>query len=156
MFPGAIHVEVGGRDIEAGAAAALRLLDRPDRPTAVLAQNDMLAAGAIQAARSLGLEVPRDLTITGFDGVDMPGLGRVLTTVRQPLHERGRRAGEVVSALLRGEDVPARTLLPVELVPGESAGSLARDREAAIHDDVLTGHVRRTWSGEKDECSIEI
>ncbi|MBZ2195491.1 LacI family DNA-binding transcriptional regulator [Ruania sp. N2-46] len=130
VFGDALRVESGGRDVAAGAAAALKLLDRPDRPTAVLAQNDALAAGVLQAAATLGLEVPRDLTVTGFDGVDMAWLGRHLTTVRQPLHERGRRAGELVSALLRGEDVPSSTLLPVELIAGETAGPPPVDRRA--------------------------
>lgn len=122
VFPDAVRVEAGGRDSEAGAAAAMRLLELPERPTAVLAQNDQLAAGALAAARSAGLEVPRDLSVTGFDGVDMPWLGTRLTTVRQPLQERGRRAGELVTALLRGEEVQAKTVLPVELVTGETTG----------------------------------
>ncbi|WP_420113305.1 substrate-binding domain-containing protein [Pseudactinotalea sp.] len=123
VFPDAIRVEAGGRDAAAGAAASRRMLELEDRPTALLAQNDMLAAGAIQAAEALDLTVPGDVTVTGFDGVDMPWLGRSLTTVRQPLHERGRRAGELVSALLRGEQVPPRTLLPVELATGETSGA---------------------------------
>src|SRR5690606_38763560 len=122
VFPDAVRVEAGGRNVGAGAAAARRLLDRPDRPTAILAQNDMLAAGVVQAALALGLDVPGDVTVTGFDGVDVAGLGRQLTTVRQPLHERGHRAGELVMAMLRGEEVPPRTLLPVALVPGQTAG----------------------------------
>lgn len=122
VFPDAVRVEAGGRDAEAGAAAARVLLALPDRPTALLAQNDQLAAGALAAAAETGLRVPGDLTVTGFDGVDAPWLGRRLTTVRQPLQERGRRAGELVTALLRGEDVPPRTVLPVELEPGETAG----------------------------------
>ncbi|WP_147916221.1 LacI family DNA-binding transcriptional regulator [Ruania zhangjianzhongii] len=122
VFPGAVRVEAGGRDSAAGAAAALRLLEIGDRPTALLAQNDQLAAGALGAAAQLGLRVPEDVTVTGFDGVEMPWLGRTLSTVRQPLHERGRRAGELVTALLRGEEVPAHTMLPVELVAGETAG----------------------------------
>lgn len=121
VFPDAVRVEAGGRDVEAGAAAAQRLLELPEPPTAILAQNDMLAAGTVHAARSCGLRVPQDLTVTGFDGVEMSWLGLELTTVRQPLHERGRRAGELVTAMLRGEQVPPRTLLPVELVRGQSA-----------------------------------
>lgn len=49
------------------------LLEMPDRPTAILAQNDMLAAGALQAAGALGLEVPRDLTVTGSTAWSCPG-----------------------------------------------------------------------------------
>ena len=122
VFADAVRVEAGGRDATAGAAAALRLLQTGDRPTALLAQNDQLAAGALDAAAELGLQVPEDVTVTGFDGVEMPWLGRSLSTVRQPLHERGRRAGELVTALLRGDQVPARTILPVELVTGQTAG----------------------------------
>lgn len=121
-FPEAVRVEAGGRDVAAGAAAAQRLLALPEPPTALLAQNDLLAAGALQAAAAAGLEVPLDLTVTGFDGIETPWLGRALSTVRQPLQERGRRAGELVTALLRGEQVPARTVLEVELVPGQTAG----------------------------------
>lgn len=122
VFADAVRVEAGGRDATAGAAAALRLLQTGDRPTALLAQNDQLAAGALGAAAELGLQVPEDVTVTGFDGVEMPWLGRSLSTIRQPLHERGRRAGELVTALLRGDQVPARTILPVELVTGQTAG----------------------------------
>ena len=122
VFPDAVRVEAGGRDAASGAAAALRLLQSAERPTALLAQNDQLAAGALEAAGQLRLRVPEDVTVTGFDGVEMPWLGRILSTVRQPLHERGRRAGELVTALLRGDQVPARTMLPVQLVTGETAG----------------------------------
>lgn len=127
IFPAAVRVEAGGRDADAGAAAASLLLTQPDRPTALLAQNDQLASGALAAAAALRLDVPGELTITGFDGVEMPWLSRRLTTVRQPLQERGRRAGELVTALLRGEQVPARTVLPVELVRGETAGHVPDD-----------------------------
>lgn len=120
-FPHAVRVEAGGRDAAAGAAAARVLLDHPTAPTAILAQNDLLALGALQAARERGLRVPEDLTVTGFDGIELPGLDRTLTTVRQPLHERGRTAGELVTALLRGER-PESVVLPVELVPGQTAG----------------------------------
>lgn len=121
VFPDALRVEAGGRDEAAGEAAALVLLSRADRPTAILAQNDILAAGALLAARRLGLRVPEDVTVTGFDGIALPWLGRELTTVRQPLRERGRVAGEMVTALLRGER-PDDVVLPVELVEGTTAG----------------------------------
>ncbi|WP_292722802.1 substrate-binding domain-containing protein, partial [Microbacterium sp. 13-71-7] len=120
-FPHAVRVEAGGRDAAAGAAAARALLDHPTAPTAILAQNDLLALGALQAVRERGLRVPEDVTVTGFDGIELPGLDRALTTVRQPLYERGRVAGELVTSLLRGER-PESVVLPVELVRGETAG----------------------------------
>ena len=80
------------------------LLDVPAavRPTAIVAQADLLAAGAIRAAEALGLRVPEDLTVTGFDGVDLPWLDHVLTTVDQPGAEKGRRMGRLVRLALEG------------------------------------------------------
>lgn len=93
--------------VEAGEAAARLLLDGPPshRPTAIVAQADLLAAGAIRAAEWLGLAVPDDLTVTGFDGVDLPWLDHVLTTVEQPGAEKGRRMGRLVRDALEGRPV---------------------------------------------------
>lgn len=120
VFPDAVRVEAGGRTAADGEAAAAVLLDAGLPPTALLAQNDILAAGAIAAATRRGLRVPDDLTVTGFDGVDLPWLPHALTTVRQPLRERGRRAGEIALALARGEH-PSSVVLPVDLVEGGTA-----------------------------------
>jgi DNA-binding LacI/PurR family transcriptional regulator len=105
-----------GRD---GADALLGL--SPDRrPTAILAMTDQLARGALQAARARGLAVPDALSVVGFD--DIPAAAEAdppLTTVRQPLHDKGRRAAELLLALLRDPAAVApgpHDLLPVELV----------------------------------------
>lgn len=121
VFPDALLVEAGGRDAAAGAAAAEVLLSLAEPPTALIAQNDLLAAGALLAAQERGLRVPADLSVTGFDGVDLPWVGRELTTIRQPLRERGRRAGELVIEMLDG-GAPGSVLLPVEFVAGSTAG----------------------------------
>ena len=120
VFPDAVRVEAGGRDSAAGSAAAHALLALSDSPTAILAQNDILAAGAVVAARERGLEVPRDITITGFDGVDIPWLDVRLTTVKQPLRGRGREAGRLVDELLNGGS-PASVMLPVSFRAGDTA-----------------------------------
>jgi DNA-binding LacI/PurR family transcriptional regulator len=89
---------------DGGYEAALVLLDRPDRPTAIFAANDLQAIGAYQAARTLGLRVPTDLSVVGFD--DLPIATMVdpqLTTVRQPLTEMAMAATELALALGRGE-----------------------------------------------------
>lgn len=92
------------------------------RPTAVVAQSDLLAVGVVTAARALGLDVPRDLSVTGYDGVETPWLGQDrLTTVAQPAAARGREAGRMVATLLAG-GVPERVQLPVELVVGTTTG----------------------------------
>lgn len=120
VFPDAVRVEAGGRDSAAGTAAARALLSLGEAPSAILAQNDILAAGAVSAARGLGLEVPRDITITGFDGIEVPWLDVPLTTVKQPLRGRGREAGRLVGELLNGGS-PANMTLPVSFRAGATA-----------------------------------
>ncbi|MBD0839854.1 LacI family DNA-binding transcriptional regulator [Streptomyces sp. TRM68416] len=96
---------------EHGYAAARELLSRPERPTAVFTANDMQAHGVYQAARELGLRIPHDLSVVGFD--DVPAVAWMdppLTTVHQPLAEMATAATELALALGRGEQVPQRGL----------------------------------------------
>jgi DNA-binding LacI/PurR family transcriptional regulator len=104
-----------GESAEAAAReGALALLARTPRPTAILAMSDRLAAGGLQAAAQLGLRVPDDLSIVGFDDAPLASqLVPPLTTVRQPLAEKGRLAAEL---LFRPRE-RQRWILPVELVP---------------------------------------
>jgi LacI family transcriptional regulator len=84
--------------------AARRLLSRPDRPTAVFAANDLSAIATIDAAIELGLRVPEDLSVTGFDNVPESALCTPpLTTVNQPIRRMGQRAVELLVQLIRGE-----------------------------------------------------
>ncbi|WP_404819540.1 LacI family DNA-binding transcriptional regulator [Streptomyces marincola] len=92
---------------EDGHAAARALLTRPDRPTAVFTANDLQALGVYQAAREIGLSVPEDVSVVGFD--DLPVVAWVdppLTTVHQPLTEMAVAATELALALGRGEKAP--------------------------------------------------
>lgn len=110
VFPDAPAVSASGSLIDEGLAVGRMLLeDASARPTAILAQSDLLAVGVIRAAEELGLRVPEDLSVAGFDGIDADGLGDlVLTTSVQPAVEKGRAAGEQVVRMLRGE--PGTTL----------------------------------------------
>jgi LacI family xylobiose transport system transcriptional regulator len=88
---------------EAGYRAGLELLRLPDRPTAVFTGNDLQALGLYEAARELGLRIPQDLSVVGFD--DLPiarWVGPPLTTVRQPLAEMAETAARLVLDLARG------------------------------------------------------
>lgn len=86
-----------GRAIFAGAPG--------ERPTAVVAQSDLLAAGVVRAAEEAGLSVPGDVSVTGFDGITVDGLAPYrLTTLVQPAAEKGRAAGEAVAAMLAGRE----------------------------------------------------
>ncbi len=108
--------------VEHGTAAGRALLTSPEPPTAIIAQSDLLAAGVVLAARELGLRVPQDVSVAGFDGLDLPWLAPdVLTSVAQPLAEKGAAIGHAVEALLAGSTPPPQ-LLPVTLRPGTTTG----------------------------------
>ena len=99
-----------GRD--AGRRAAAALLDRPDRPTALLATSDELAIGALHAAAERGLTVPEDLSIIGFDDTP-PAADAQLTTIAQPHREKGETAARM---LLDRDAQPEHVVLPTRLV----------------------------------------
>lgn len=117
--PDAPLVEVGELTVGAGEEAGRLLLDvdPAERPTAVVCQADVLAAGVVRAAATLGLRVPQDVSVTGFDGVDLPWLDHTLTTVLQPGVEKGRALGRMLRRRLEGEDV-ADEAFPVSLRVG--------------------------------------
>lgn len=103
--------------LEEGRAAAEALLSREPRPTGILAMSDLLALGVLEAARGLGLSVPGDLSVVGFD--DVPEAARSappLTTVHQPHVEKGLRAGRMLVARLNGEEPEPEAILPTRLV----------------------------------------
>jgi DNA-binding LacI/PurR family transcriptional regulator len=108
VFPDAPAIGTAASSVEEGRAAALELLgDESARPTAVIAQSDLLAAGVIRAAEDLGLRVPEDLSVLGFDGIRVDGLQHDLTTLDQPSVDKGRAAGEAIVRLLAGEQPDA-------------------------------------------------
>jgi DNA-binding LacI/PurR family transcriptional regulator len=89
---------------EDGEAAGLELLRRAGRPTAIFTCNDLQALGVYLAARSLGLRIPEDLSVVGFDDLPLAALvDPPLTTVHQPLVEMAVAATELALALGRGE-----------------------------------------------------
>lgn len=112
----------GDFDYASGFAAGSRLLELPDRPTAVFAASDEMAMGVYEAARKRGLRVPEDLSVVGFD--DLPQAGWCsppLTTVRQPLSEMGMLAVRTVLRLLNGEHLESpKVELATEVVVRDS------------------------------------
>jgi DNA-binding LacI/PurR family transcriptional regulator len=107
-----------------GREAAHALLSGELRPTAVLATSDALALGVLGAARELGLRVPQELSVVGFDDVPESAASiPPLTTVSQDHVEKGALAGRLLVARLRGEATGDRNLLPTRLlVRGSTAG----------------------------------
>jgi LacI family xylobiose transport system transcriptional regulator len=108
--------------IEGGLAESHRMLRLPDRPTAIFATNDGQAIGAYHAAHRLGLRIPDELSVVGFD--DMPSMRWAippLTTIRQPFIEMAAAATSMLLALAQGEPPPqSRVELATELVVRES------------------------------------
>jgi DNA-binding LacI/PurR family transcriptional regulator len=102
--------------LDAACAAAHGLLDRDDRPTAVFAHDDLLAAGVLKAARERGLAVPGELAVVGYDDSDLAGaLG--LTTVRQQFEDSGRLAARaLLERLQQGPAARRRIVLGLDLV----------------------------------------
>ena len=108
-------IVMGEPTVEAAAELAASLLARPDRPTAIVCASDTQALGVLRAARDAGLRVPEDLSVVGYDDIEIAGhVG--LSTIRQPLHESGRRGAALLLEALAGHPIAAvRTTLPVEL-----------------------------------------
>lgn len=117
-FP-AVH---GDWSTRSGAECAARLLeDHPDL-TALLCLNDRMAMGAIQQARSMGRNVPDDLSVTGYDNIPTAAVfAPPLTTVDQRSPEQGRLAAQMLFEVLRGK-TPDPILLPPHLVVRQSSG----------------------------------
>lgn len=91
--------------IEEGAEAFERVMQMTPRPTAVFCGNDVLAVGALRRARELGLSVPKDVSVIGFDDIELAQVAYpALTTVHVPHREMGRRAGRALAKLLRDGD----------------------------------------------------
>jgi DNA-binding LacI/PurR family transcriptional regulator len=108
----------GGSSAERGRRAAAALLDRAERPTAILALSDVLALGVLQAAAERGIDVPAELSVVGFDDIPQAAAAS-LTTVSQPHEEKGRAA---VRLLVSGARPSDSVLLPCHLVVRASTG----------------------------------
>jgi LacI family transcriptional regulator len=101
-------VQIGAYDPVISAEAARRLLTSPQPPTAVFAANDLTAIATVEVATELGLRVPADLSVIGFDNIPESALNiPPLSTVNQPIHEMGRTAVNLLIKLIRGEPVEA-------------------------------------------------
>jgi LacI family transcriptional regulator len=113
-------------EIDGGQSAAMALLSRSERPTAIFAFNDQLAVGAMQTATALGLRVPDDLSIVGFDDTaEAQIVTPRLTTVHQPLAEIGRMGVSLLTRLLEGQRIEALHVeLETNLVVRDSTGPL--------------------------------
>jgi LacI family transcriptional regulator len=115
----------GGFEEEPAREATRAILLGPEPPTAIFAANDLSALGVLAAAAELGLAVPADLSVVGFDNVPESVMAEPpLTTVDQSIQLMGRRAVELLLGLLGGADVVQRITLPTRLVQRHSTAIL--------------------------------
>lgn len=111
------------RNTKEGAyQAALQLFSLPDPPTAILALSDFMAIGVLQAAHDRGLAVPQQLSIVGFDGLDVAHMTiPELTTIQQPFQEMGRIGVDMLHRLMNGQKLDAtRVELSARLIVRQS------------------------------------
>jgi DNA-binding LacI/PurR family transcriptional regulator len=117
-------VTVGPASIEGGIAALRRAWEDGLRPTAVLAMSDAMAIGVLRAARELGLRVPEDLSVVGFDDIDISQhTNPPLTTVHQPIRQKGESAVRLLLAVVERRDLrPEHLRLETRLIIRGSTG----------------------------------
>jgi DNA-binding LacI/PurR family transcriptional regulator len=114
-------VEEGDYTGEGGARATRRLLARRPRPTAIVYANDLMAISGIEAARAMGIEVPGELSVVGFDDIPFARhMAPALTTIRQDFTRTAAAAARVLLARLRDEPAALPALPPAFLVMRDS------------------------------------
>lgn len=118
----------GAHTLDGGYSLALRLFREKRRPTAIFAANDVMAFGVLKAARECQLRVPEDISLIGFDNVEMSALvGPPLTTVHQPKSEIGQAAVNILTRLSKGkQESPENRTLGVELIARGSVLNLRK------------------------------
>ena len=128
----------GDYQYESGVDAVRILVDeRASRFDAIVAANDTMALGAIDALRVRNIRVPRDVAIIGFDDISEARYSSPpLTTIRQPLRQEGRVAVEILLRRLRGEHVDDAVVLPAELVVRRSCGCYSDGRRVSVASNV--------------------
>jgi alanine racemase len=124
-------VVVAPASIEGGIAAMRRAWEDGLRPTGVLAMSDAMAIGVLRAARELGLRVPEDLSVVGFDDIDISQhTNPPLTTVHQPIRQKGESAVRVLLTVVARRDLPPEQLrLETRLIVRGSTGPAPRRRQ---------------------------
>ena len=118
------YEQIGDWYTGSGERAMQTLLGLPDPPTAVFAASDLMAVGAMKAARDAGLDVPADLAVVGFDDIQLASLLHpALTTIHQDKVGLGRAAARALLEQIENPEVtPAALTLPVELIVRASCG----------------------------------
>ena len=133
-----VLVSWGEYTSDSGYSATMALLSRPDPVTAIIAANDSVAMGVLEACKRHDVEVPGQLSVVGFDDIPLAGSPLIgLTTIRQPVESMARLAARrlIDRMQMRGPTPPAKDILPVHLVSRSSTGRPARRPEISRKAD---------------------
>ena len=119
-------VDGGLFDVTGGYKAMQKLLQLSDKPTAVFAAGDMMAIGAIKAIQETGLKVPDDISIVGFDDIELSQyITPSLTTIKQDSHTIGQQAADLLLKQINNKKkIPLGVMVPVDLIERESTKKL--------------------------------
>jgi LacI family transcriptional regulator len=113
--------------VESGHAYTAKLLDVEPPPTAIFLANDVMAIGAFKAIQERGLRVPQDVSVVGYDDIPFAQyLNPPLTTVRQPMFDKGAQAARLLIESLETKDTPQSVILDVTLIVRKSTGPAPR------------------------------
>jgi DNA-binding LacI/PurR family transcriptional regulator len=125
-------------DRQGGRQAALQLLTRVDRPTAIFAASDMQAVGVLEAARSLNIAIPGDLSVIGYDGIELSELLE-LSTIQQPMKSMGELGMQKLLAQMESpvekEFTPELVRLQPRLLLRQTIATLATRREVSNQEE---------------------
>jgi LacI family transcriptional regulator len=117
-----------GYSVEGGYEGAREALSRAVRPTAVFGGADTAALGALRAAEELGLRVPADVSIAGYDDIAVAGLGRIsLTTVDQDGHLTGAVSARLLQERIEGRTTAVQYVVSPTLIPRETSGPVSEE-----------------------------
>jgi LacI family transcriptional regulator len=123
-------VAQGFNTFESGVECGILLLRQPDRPTAIFASNDEMAAGIMRVANQLGLRIPEDLSVVGFDDLPLAKqLYPTLTTIRQPIRAIAETATQLLLNILSGE-IPDDDAPMIPCMPQFRESTMRRSRDS--------------------------
>ena len=116
-----VHI-MSGYDVQDGYDAAVKMLNKKEKPDALFVFGDMAACGALRAFAKMGIKVPEDISVIGYDDSAAHFSTPRLTTVAQPLNEIGKIAVRLALRKSEGtmEGLPQKILLPPKLIQGET------------------------------------
>jgi PAS domain S-box-containing protein len=149
-------VACGDLGTASGEAAIQLLLDqRKTHFEAVVVASAAMALGVLAALQSRGIRVPDDVAVASFDDIEEASFAMPpLTTVRQPLYEQGRRAAEMLLALLEGKEVSKQVTLPTELVVRQSCGCPSQAVRQASVEAATTGETFEAALAAQRACTL--